>query len=529
MFQSRLGFWRDSRTVADVRKARADRARVRLLGACVAAAMLTPAIARAAPPFDTLGLDPESSGLANATVAFGRSIGVLQTNPALLSDVDPQAYVGFTLISPQLHARMKPKPSGTDVPVSIYDSDLGATAGVQDRALPTSELSQHRGDSRINEVGRRLGVGFASGFGIPKLRIGALFVVPLAGGSAADITTHYDDEREAAFSNRVHFMRFGEWQPVISATVGAAYQLLPSLQIGVSGELSATAIARLRVYIPDAAVQSYANTNLASEVSTKLRPIVGVRWKPLDWLAVGAVWRNESYFRVDGASEVTLWNQHEAGTDKTILKRTVLAFPIVFGYEPMQLALATGVTRGPVTAQIVATWHRWSGYLDQHGNKPQDAAAMPPSPYAQPSIDTSRYAFSDTVSLQGGVSWRYARGLEASIGSAWYPSPVPAQIGRTNYVDNTLLGFTAGHRHELHVFNRTFILSAALQLWVMLERITYKDPTQMVDEFPDAVRTLESKRVMPEAQGTQSNNPGFPGYRAGGWLTAASLSLAYPF
>ncbi len=501
------------------------------IGACVAAMTTTVSlrVAHAAPPFDTLGLDPESSGVANANVAYGRSLGVLQTNPALMTSVDQQAYVGFMLIAPQLHLRMKPKPSGTDVPVSIYDSDLGATAGVQDRALPTSELGQRRGDSTVNGVGKRLGVGFASSFGVPKLRVGALLVLPLQGGSAADIATHYDDEREAAFSNRVHFMRFGEWQPVISATVGAAYDFLPNLSVGASGELSATAVARLKVYIPDAAVQSYANTNLESEVSTKLRPILGARWKPLEWLAVGAVWRNESYFRVDGASEVTLWNQHEAGTDKTILKRTVLAFPIVFGYEPMQLALATGVSRGPITAQLVATWHRWSGYLDHHGSTPQDAAAMPPSPFARPQIDTSRYAFSDTVSLQGGVSWRYTRGMEASIGSAWYPSPVPAQVGRTNYVDNTLVGFTLGHRHELHVFDRKLILSAALQLWVMLERITYKDPSQMVDEMPDAVRTLESKRVMPEAQGLQSNNPGFPGYRAGGWLTAASLSLAYPF
>jgi len=495
----------------------------------VCAAIVWPAIAHAAPPFDVLGSDPETSGVAASNVAYGRSIGVLATNPALLPSVEAQAYVGYMLIAPQMHVRLKPKPAGTDVPLSIYDSDLGATAGVQDRSLPTSELAVRRGDTTINALNSRLGVGFVSSFGVPKLKVGALVVIPLSSGSAADIATHYDDEREAAFSNRVRFMRFGEWEPVIAATAGAGYEITPRLNVGVSAELSATAVAKLKVYIPDASVQSYANTNLESNVSTKLRPTIGARFTPLDWLALAAVWRAESYFHVDGASEVTLWNQHEPQTDKTILKRTVLSFPIVFGYEPMQLALAAGVERGPFTTQIVATWQRWSQYLDHHGSTPQDAAAMPPSPFARPQIDTSRYAFSDVLALQGGASWRYAKNLQLSAGAAWYPSPVPAQIGRTNYADNTLVGFTLGHRHEFRLFERRMILSAALQMWVMLERTTYKDPSQMVDEFPDAVRTLESKRTMPEAQGFQSNNPGFPGYRAGGWLTAASLSLAVPF
>jgi hypothetical protein len=225
-------------------------------------------------------------------------------------------------------------------------------------------------------------------------------------------------------------------------------------------------------------------------------------------------------------------------TDKTILKRTTLSFPIIFGYEPMQLALAAGVQRGPVTAQVVATWQRWSGYLDHHGMSPQDAALYTqyqssdptsPSPYVQPKIDPSQYAFKDVVALQGGASWRYARGLELSAGAAYYPSPVPAQVGRTNYADNDILGFTLGHRHEMHVLGKTIILSGALQLWAMLERTTNKDVSQLIDEFPDTVKTLESKRSMPEAKGFQSSNPGFPGFRAGGWLSSASVSLAYPF
>ena len=34
---------------------------------------------------------------------------------------------------------------------------------------------------------------------------------------------------------------------------------------------------------------------------------------------------------------------------------------------------------------------------------------------------------------------------------------------------------------------------------------------------------------MPEASGLQTNNPGFPGYDAGGWIFSAAVSLTYRF
>ena len=121
------------------------------------------------------------------------------------------------------------------------------------------------------------------------------------------------------------------------------------------------------------------------------------------------------------------------------------------------------------------------------------------------------------------------RAWEASVGGSWHPSPVPAQVGRTNYADNTLLGVTFGERFDFRLGSKRFVLAAALQLYRMLPRTTLKDPSQIVDEMPDGVRTLESKRTMSEAEGLQTNNPGFPGYRADGWLAAGSLSIAHPF
>lgn len=477
-------------------------------------------------PSDYLGYDVETGSLAGSTVAYGASIGVVHTNPALLPEIDQQVYAGLTLTAPRLHTRLMDKPRGTDVPISIYDSDVGTTSSIRDRALPTIELSSRRRDLAVNGLNTQVGVGFVSGFGLDRFRLAVLAQAPLTGGGASSIQTHYDDEREAAFTNQVHFTRFGEWDRIFAFVAGAGYALTPRLSVGVAGELAAAATARLQAYIPDATVESYAQSNLGAQVNLRLRPVLGVRWRATDWLALGLVWRDESSFHVDGQSEVTLWNSHEASTDKTIPKHSTLSFPIVFGWVPMEVALGAGVDRGPLTVQAAATWQRWSTFRDHHDQSP-DTAAMLASPPT--SFDPSAYAFSDTIAISGGATIRLGRAWAASLGGAWYPSPVPPQTGRTNQADADLFAITTGLRHDFEIAGKRFTAAAGLQLWIMEERTTYKDPTRINDEFPDSARTLQGGHAMPEAQGLQTNNPGFPGYTAGGWLAAGGLSLSHRF
>jgi hypothetical protein len=480
--------------------------------------------------FDSFGYDVESASLAGSTMAYGRSLGVLHTNPALLPAVPNQVQVGLSFISPHLYAHLLPKPSSTDVPISIYDSNLGTVAGLQDRALPTVELPNKRGDTNVSGFSTDLAFGLATDLGVKRLRLAGLIQLPLTGGqSDSSVSTHYDDEREAGFSNRVTFTRFGQWDRIVAAVAGVGYDVTSWFSAGVSFQLAAAATARLKIYVPDAAVQSYSQSNMDTKVSISWRPVAGIRLTPLKWATLGVIWRDESYFSVDGTSEVTLWNYHEPLPDKTVLKRSNQSFPIVFGFEPMEVSVALGARRGPVTAQVAATWQRWSTYLSAHHEKPEEAAAFPPSPLSNTTFDTSPYRFHNTVALQSGVSFQLSRAVEVNFGGAYYPSPVPPQTGRTNFVDSSILGLTTGQRFEFKAFGRSFVLALGVQVWRMIERTTNKDATKIVDEFPDASRTLQSNRPMPEAQGLQTNNPGFPGYRAGGYALAGGLSLSYLF
>src|SRR5262249_24337120 len=152
-------------------------------------------------------------------------IGVLSTNPALLPDVEERAHAGFFIASPSAQIHLAPRPRGTDVSRSIYDSSVSSTPGAEDRAVPTAELRSSRRDTYVNERDARMSFGFTSSFGAKRIRFGALAIVPMGGNDAANVTTHYDDEREGAFSNRLSFLRFGQGERVAALLFGAGVKI----------------------------------------------------------------------------------------------------------------------------------------------------------------------------------------------------------------------------------------------------------------------------------------------------------------
>lgn len=499
-----------------------------LATALFTAAVLTSDFAQAG-PFSTIGFDADAAALSNANVAWGRSTGALYTNPALLADLPVQLSGGALATGSSLHVRLPKKPNGSQVPISIYDSNIGIIDGLQDRALPSVELPNRRGDTNVSGVRSWLTVGGSSWFVSERLRVGATVAAPMSSDDAASVAVRYNDEREGSFSNRIGLTRFGQWDRILAMLIGASYTPYPWLSIGAGAGFSASAVARVKVYIPDASVQNYASTNLETSVSTVWRPLLGVRVIPKDWLSVGVAWRDESAIKVDGASEVTLWNYHESGLDKTTLKRTTQAFPVVVDFEPMEVSGGIGIKTAPLTAHVSATWQRWSHYVDEHGAKPQDLAAFPPSPFNTQKINSSRFAFQDTITLRTGVELPLTKKVELLFGGVYSPSPVPAQVGRTNFADSDLLSISFGQRTTAVIYGHRFYIITGMQLWSFVERTTYKDPKSVVDEFPDAARTIRENRIIPEAAGIQSNNPGYPGYTVSGAMVTAGLTVTHIF
>ncbi|MBI5524878.1 MAG: hypothetical protein HY897_00940 [Deltaproteobacteria bacterium] len=505
---------------------------------CVALALATAASAN---PFALLGYDVESGALANSNVSFGSSLGVLYTNPALLADVGNQAGIAVTFNLPRLDVKLQAKPQSSRIPTSIYDSSIGNMPGLQDRALPAAELLNPASDNEVRDVNAYLGVGMAYNFGVRRFQLGVLAQLPISSWNSAEVATHFNDEREANFSNKIYLMRFGQWERIAAVLAGAAYSPLPWLDVGVGAQVSLAAKVRLKLYIPDATVQDYSQSNVGSEIAGALRPVAGLRFRPLDWLAVGAAWRNESYVSMDGGGGLDLWNYHEPVPDKLVPKRTTQKYSMALDYEPMEISVGVGVKLREVTTQVAVMWQQWSQYLDHHAAHAQSYAEFPSSPFLPVlsdgaydptnggAIDADEYRFNNTFNVQWSGQWRFKEWGEASLGACWYPTPAPAQLGRTNFADNDLLGITAGSRFDFNLLKLDWTLAVNLQVWQMFERTTYKDPAQVYDEFPDAARTLVANNPMSEAAGLQTNNPGYPGYEAGGILVATGFSLMHRF
>jgi long-chain fatty acid transport protein len=104
---------------------------------------------------------------------------------------------------------------------------------------------------------------------------------------------------------------------------------------------------------------------------------------------------------------------------------------------------------------------------------------------------------------------------------------VPAQDGRTNYVDYDRVGAAGGVTLDTSFMGKRLRASLALTGQRLLARHVEKSATAahpVYDEFPDdSVNT--SLQPLPEAVGFQTNNPGYPGYASSGWLFGAGLSL----
>ncbi len=472
--------------------------------------------------FSMQGYDTESASVLNSNIVYGSSAGSLYTNPALIGGLKNHLAINFNLNIPSLKIKLMEKPVHSDVPISIYDSNVSNNKN-NFKTLPTVELINGRGDTIVDDSVAFVGIGLAYNFNIPEFQLAGIIQLPVSFPEAAVLSTHYNDEREAIFSNKLYFTRFGQWEKVAAGLAGASYDILPQLSLGVAAQITITTKTHLAIYIPDASVQDYSLANADASISTGLRPIAGLIYRPFDWLSVGAVFRDESWVKVDGTGELLLWNYHEADPYKTIPKRTVQKFPLAISYEPREYELGLGIKYSRLAGQFAVMFQEWPLYRDQHNRHPY-VLDNPLSADIE-----SKFHFKSTFNYLGSINWDYAEDKSFKVGAAFYPTPVKAQTGRTNYVDNDLIAFSLGHRYDFELFKREFSMNAMAQFFYMFKRTTYKDPSLILDEFPDDSTTLLSNSPMLEAKGLQTNNPGFPGYESYGFVLSLGLNLIYYF
>ena len=506
----------------------------RSLGFSIASALaLAAGGAHASPVLETVGAQGGGGGLAAAVT--GPSAASTYFNPALLDGAEDQLTVGVAAVSEQIGITLDGRRGG-DVPLVIGGREVTAADGtpIPNATVPTEWLErgceegtrpgecrpplfsarprQAAGSSRVTRT--YLVLGGVKSIVTDRVTLGAHMLVPLSQLTTAK--SFYNDEREALFSNSLHPELYGDRLTAISLALGGAFRVLPELAIGLGASLNLTNGASASTYVQDSTNYDTLLLNSDVGVHVALAPHVGVRWKAAPWLRIaGAVHAAQSL-----VIETDVGATLPSGAQSTTHRRDV------HDYLPWTARVGPEIDvvrsmHSTFSVVAVLKYANWSSYEDRHGQRP--------SSYG-PDLATT-----DTVTWTAGVRHRY-RNVRGFMDLEYAPSPFPEQVGRSNYVDSDRVGLAAGIEASLKPAwtdktEKAGTLVPGLQL--LAHRIAWrhhtKDDARIVDEVPDGAVASGTREAISGSRGLQTNNPGWPGFGAAGWVFGGSVTLRVLF
>lgn len=480
----------------------------------VASSLLVAAPARAAGILEIVGAPNASNGLSARVLGAGPEVTYF--NPALLPATPPSTSVGLFLLASHESVVLGERPATADVLPSIYEARLqnpdGTTSRLPTRPVATAELASPRDDTNADDAAAYLTFGVVRAIVPERLVLG--FYAALPATKLQEQSAFFADEREQYFDNRLRFELLGDRlaQPSFSLALGG--NVTRWLSVGAGVDITIGTVARTAVHVPDAADQRVVLISPQIEVTSTLAPHLGVELRPSSCLHVTSTLHFPASSDTEGENKVRFWNfTYPEGEDAV---RQSYATSI--GYEPLRVGLGVAwVVRersAHGTGLRVAAegrYAQWSSYRDRHA-------------------ETPRTPFEDTLSVTLGAALDMDEdrmGLDVSFA----PSPVPPQDGRTNYVDGDRVGADLSFETPLSVLGVN--LSATFRAFGQLlltrtetKRADAADP--VLDEVPDGAIDVTSGDPLQGAAGLQTNNPGYPGYEASGWLLGGGLRLAFP-
>jgi len=434
-------------------------------------------------------------------------------NPCLLLEAPNTVLAGPFAFVRQLSVDYDARPAAARVPAAVLTAITPDGVPVRDRVreLPTDALPRPRGS--VDESGAAFYMAQGNHTHLVPGRLALGFYLLLAGDAFAPQDPFFADERAQFFSNSLHFELLGDRLETVAFAFGLSGKPLEWLALGAGISLSFTSDVETAVYVPDAARPDVAETEARSTLRIGLTPHFALAVEPLAGLRLTSTVHLASDTTADGqASELT---RGGAGDGARTLLRGVRH---TYGALPLRVAFGAAWDGGPAEEgglgwSVAATvlWTQWSAYRDRTGARPSRR-------------------WSDTFALALGGDLRFGPHA-AGLDLAWTPSPVPAQDGRTNYVDNDRLGFALGYDLTFDLGAVRLVVGLQVQLQALLRRHVTKSPAAadpVADALPAALDP-ETGTPLAAAEGLQTNNPGWPGFASEGWLLGAGGSLRVQF
>jgi long-chain fatty acid transport protein len=461
---------------------------------------------RASSVLETVGAPGVGNGLSARVLARGTE--ATYYNPALLPDVEADLSFGVLLIGEWSRIHLAPRPSGVDVPDSVYAADLvrSATNGNAFWPQPTSQLLHARSDTVVREATPYLALGIVRPLLGKALVFGFYALVPMQGFLRQD--SFFSDEREQYFSNQLHEELLGDRLKVSSLSAALGGRIVREVSWGVGLDLGMATRTHMQVYIPDAADQRTLLMVPQIETSLAIAPYVALAVRPSrTWFVVSTVHLPKSW-DTSGENRLRYWDYTYENGQSAVVQ----SYYLTQGSEPLRVGLGAG-TRGKLgkldwELGIQGLWTQWAQYRDRHDDRPLDP-------------------WHNTVNL--GLGWSLTRSehrFAAELGVI--PSPVPDQTGRTNYVDDTRLCGSLGYEIPLRYREAKYSLGLYAQAQFLVPRSVTKQSTAnnpVIDEVPDGAVDRVHALPLPGATGLQTNNPGYPGFSSSGTLLGAALVL----
>jgi len=488
----------------------------------LAALALSPRDALASPLFELAGGTLGQGGFNASVTAPGAASTYF--NPALLADSDQEFDVGLLVLSDQTSLTLDGRPGG-DVPTLVGDRTLldpRTHAPIPNYTMPTQWLEHGcstgscagspfaarprqaagTGQSTLSYTSIGLVSRVLDGF----LVLGLHALVP--NGDFTQLHSFYNDEREQFFSNSLHPELYSDRLTATSLAFGAGSRLSRHIAIGASFTLSLSNAAAASTYVSDPVDYKKLLLDNRVGVTTAVAPHFGATYTPIDRLRLSAALHTEQKLVLKTGISATL----PSGTES----RTTITE--VHDFVPWMIILGGAYDVNPGAAHLVSVawtmaYEAWSEYLDRHGQRPDSYGAQ--------------LAWKDVIT--GSLGVRYTHGpLRAFLDGSIRPSPVPLQVGRSNYVDNDRVGAALGVDYETRLFSRRFRFGIGGQAQRLIARHQAKQDALMVDEVPDGALDRNLQPVA-SARGLQTNNPGWPGFASDGWILGTSIwaSLIY--
>lgn len=387
-----------------------------------------PSTARAN-PVDAFGFGARSPAMANAATAASDDTGAGYFNPALLAlATDIHLDLGYQYARPSLVV------NGQDQSV---DSSRGLAAGLVVPGLIAS---------------RR--VAFGGTVFVPDDRISRVRTL----SSQQPRWQMYDNRPQRLF---------------LAANVAVAVhdRLLVGGGISYMSSTHGAVLLVGRVGFPDAS-DSELNLDIDVDLRTVRYAQGGALWRPTDWLDVGVAVRTAFKVILDQQFEIRGDVGREEGEPVVDDGFLVLHTRAQDLYQPLQVTagLSARLTDSLLLA-FDAAFHRWSRFenpaarieIDYELGDFNELVVIPDAPpLAEP-------RFHDILIPRLGVEWTPVDGRrrwDLRAGYAYEPSPVPEQVGETNYIDNDKHTLSVGAGLTLRDFSTIIRLPASFDAYL---------------------------------------------------------------